>query len=146
VWIHTDTYGEELCYQEFNGNGPVGSRTCWYGNQGDLHDEHPSCDSTGGTITWARESQTYTGMHDIWTMTSGGSNPHAIQDGIDDETMPVWAPGDEYIAFAWNRIWPSGDSHDYEIWTMLPDGTGDFAVTANDGVDDLEPTWGPAAP
>src|SRR5262245_29396170 len=151
VWIRDDSYATELCYQEFNAQGAVGSPTCWFSGFGDgLEDIHPSCDSTGGTIAWARETEDpdpgYEGTHDIWTMTSGGSNPHAIQEGLDDETMPSWSPGDDKIVFSWNRIWPSGESHDYEIWTMDPDGTDDDPVTSNDGIDDTYPSWGPAAP
>jgi len=152
VWIRDDTYNDlgELCYQEFDEEGPVGSETCWFSGIDDAKvDAHPDCDSTGTYVAWARESEDYAGTHDIWRMPTSGDEEDAesIKDGQHDETMPVWSPSNSQIAFAWNRLWPAGSSaNDYEIWRIdSTTGTGEQAVTSNDGVDDIEPAWGPAS-
>jgi hypothetical protein len=143
VWSRDDTYASEICYQEFDAEGPVGTPTCWFHGASDgRHDVHPSCDSTGTYIAWARESSYGAGSYDIWKMESGGSNAQAIQAGADDETMPAWSPSGTQIAFAWNRTWMGSD--DYEIWIINADnGGGDTNVTDNTDEDD-EPSWGPA--
>ena len=149
VWIHDDTYQGELCYQEFDEDGPVGSATCWFSGLDDAKvDAHPDCDSTGTYVAWARESEDYAGTHDIWKMPTSGDEEDAetIQAEHADETMPVWSPSNSQIAFASNKVWPPGSSaNDYEIWRIdSTTGSGDEAVTENDGVDDIEPAWGPA--
>jgi len=79
--------------------------------------------------------------------TSGDEeDAETIQAEHADETMPVWSPSNSQIAFASNKVWPPGSSaNDYEIWRIdSTTGSGDEAVTENDGVDDIEPAWGPA--
>lgn len=145
VWIHEDSYGGELCYQEFDEYGAVGSPSCYFSGLGDRGDAYPSCDSTGTYIAWARETDdpNYAGNHEIWTTETADieGEAAAIQTGVYDATMPVWSPDDTTIAFAWNRIWMG--SSDYEIWLIASDtGGNDTNVTDNTDEDD-EPAWGP---
>jgi len=151
VWVIDDGYGGALCYQEFNPQGPVGTKHCWFSDAQDgLEDMHPSCDSTGGTIAWVRETENpgsgYEGTHDIWiidTSDEDGSEAMALHATHEDETAPVWSWDDEWIAFAWAKESTGGD---YDIWATDMNGQNDYPVTTNTGIDDMEPCWGPAAP
>jgi Tol biopolymer transport system component len=146
VFILADSYGGAVCRREFDANGPVGDADdidCWYlGTEDGLHDEHPSCDSEGLFITWAHENSDtqYSGTHDIWKMDYDGEN--AVQLTIytaDDETMPVWNPGDTMIAYTKDHFY--GTDNDYEIYIMNTDGLLLKQLTDNAYEDD-EPGWG----
>lgn len=149
MWSYDDSYGSTLCFQEFNGSGAVGDPTCWFhGFTDGRQDEHPACNSDGTVVAWAREneSSSYAGKHEIWTMptdSEDGSDATKIVETHDDATMPVWAPGDGQIAFAWNA--PLGDSStDYEIWKKNANGSGNAIPVTDNAYEDDAPTWGPA--
>ena len=138
VWKEEDSYGGRICYQEFDDDGPVGDDDCRYGGFGDRKDEHPSCDSEGLFITWARESTAYEGRHDIWIMDADdGANAERIALSSFDETMPVWKPGGTDIAYTKKQ-----DNEYYEIYRMQDDGSGQGELTNND-YDDIAPSWAP---
>lgn len=150
VWASDDSYEGQICYQEFDANGPVSdTKECYFSGYGDPRaDIHPACDSNGRTVAWARENadSQYSGNHEIWTMDLDDDDPEStatrILSTINDATMPVWSPGDGQIAFAWNRLWMG--SSDYEIWKINSNGTGGQLPVTDNLDDDDAPSWGPA--
>jgi Tol biopolymer transport system component len=126
----------EICYQEFDDEGPVGSPTCWEGGD-DFDDSHPTCNSGGTQVAWANESETYQGTHDIWIMDTDGTGAFQLTTHSSDETEPAWNPGDTMIVYV------SNNGGDYEVWMENADDSGNAAPMTFNSHQDRAPVWAP---
>ena len=162
VWALEDSYGGAICYQEFDNDGPVGTRECrFYNDEPAIIDLYPSCDPDGDYIGWAREiPPVFSGELQIFkiSVTDFLKDPEDPEDPFDPDDavqltdepdtvaiMPTWSPSGSQIAYASTRS-PTATSSDddYEIWAMNQNGSGHTPLTDN-SIDDREPNWGPAA-
>jgi Tol biopolymer transport system component/actin-like ATPase involved in cell morphogenesis len=106
-------------------------------------DGDPSWHPLDGSIAFARDLGA--GNRDIFRMGGDGSGEVRVTDGPLAEEDPAWSPDGAYIAFESDRDKPVGDDDEYEIYVMLPDGTGITRVTTHNGFD-AHPAWGLAPP
>ena len=72
----------------------------------------------------------------IWIMDADGSNPRAVTDSENNDSMPSWHPDSKRIAFA------SARDGNLEIYVVKSDGTGLTRLT-NDDASDFDPVWSP---
>ena len=142
VWVHNTSYDLEICYREFDENGPVGDPTCWNGQDGEA-DEYPTCSSNGRLLAWAKEEDSpgYDGTFDVWVRwTNDSFSPVLTTPGThaSNEIMPEFGPGDLLVAFASDR---DGDFDIYRhnwFGSPVPD-----LLTPNNVDQDLSPNWAP---
>jgi len=151
VWVHNSSYDLEICYREFDKNGPIGVMTCWNGGPADqgVADEYPTCSSNGRLLAWARAEvdPEYNGTFDIWVRWTDDSFPFFnTTPGTHDsnEIMSEFGPGDLQVAYASDEPAagePSND--DFELYKQNWSGAGlPVQLTDNDD-QDLSPSWAP---
>lgn len=78
----------------------------------------------------------------IFKVRADGTGLAALTDGDWDDRQPNWSPAGDRILFQ-RRALPDGP---WDLYTMAPDGSGLFNVTASPEVDETDASWSPGAP
>ena len=153
-------YWWELCIQEVDQNGTIGSAECYLGVSHQKANHYPSCNASGDMVAFAQSPGDIKPVgggdyietpHDICTMDLQAGTPVQIEDSVVclinddvDDTKPVWSPSGSQLAYG------QGDLDDvtaYEIYKVNADDLGNQTperLTDNDDADN-DPDWGPAA-
>ena len=82
-----------------------------------------------------------TGLPQIYTMDSDGSNVARMTDG-GYATSPSWSPNGQFLTFAWNRNYGPGAPGGEDIYLMDIATHRWVQLTHGEGVNDF-PSWSP---
>jgi TolB protein len=107
-----------------------------------LEDHRASWSPDGKHLVFQRiDTSTTPERAAIFTIGIEGKGLHQVTPWKLDANDPVWSPDGTLIAF--NS--PAEGSHDQNIWTIHPDGTGPLQLTKNDeeGQATFHPSWSP---
>jgi len=77
----------------------------------------------------------------VYKVRPGGTELTALTDGTYDDRQPNWSPAGDRILFQ-RRSLPNGQ---WDIYTILPDGSGLQNVTSTAGIDETDASWSPDA-
>lgn len=154
VWDRQSSdYFREICIQEVDSSGPVGSPFCYFGEaEDDTDDAYPACNPDGDKIAWTRGYGA--GNRDIYIMDcvdadEDGNNFDDCDDAnaenltyetSDDDFHPTFDTDGTMILWATDR----GTGDDYDIWSMSDTGSHKEPVIDNSD-EDTSPDIGPYA-
>lgn len=95
-------------------------------------DRDPDMSPDGSTIVFVRIDPGFEAA--LWKMNADGTDAEALTDGSFAAVTPAFSPDGTLIAFA------GAPEEDFDLWTMLPDGSGLTLVAGGPG-DQTAPTW-----
>jgi len=95
----------------------------------------PRWSPKGDTIVYTQRE----GVHNLWVITPGGTNPRPLTSGQGDNQGASWAPDGRHLVFQSNR------SGRWQVYMMLLDGMETTQITTGAG-DATSPSWSPRLP
>ena len=79
------------------------------------------------------------GTHDLWAVSTDGTNPRRLTTGPGDNQGATWAPNGRHLMFQSNRLGA------WQIFSMLVDGSAQSPITKG-STDATSPSWSPRLP
>ena len=95
----------------------------------------PRWSPKGDTIVYTQRE----GVHNLWAISPGGSNPRPLTSGQGDNQGASWAPDGRHLAFQSNR------SGRWQVYFLLLDGLVTTQVTQG-ATEATSPSWSPRLP